>query len=189
MTDGGWDTFLGLGSVLATFGVMFGIWWQLKCANTQRRFDALTILHGNLYGPSMLEALRFIYSKTPNELAEPVSEDELNKIEHVVNSFDLVGFKIAKGVLPRRDTLATEWRVLLRLSVKLSKFLDKETEIRCGGPYKEHLRILIAEAEEYRKRHFPEYKVEFFSRALPKGDAATSDRTLLAWKPTEGGRL
>jgi len=191
MTDCRWETLLSLASVLASTGVMLGIWWQLKCANTQRRFEALSVLHAKLYGPSMIEALRFIYSKSADELTAPSTEDELAKIEYVVNAFDLVGVKIAKGVLPRKDTLATEWRVLLRLSAKLSGFLAREREIRDGWPYKEHLLDLMSAAEAYRNKNFPEYKVTFFSREF--GDKRSPTPVGLTaqhcvWQPSETER-
>jgi 8-oxo-dGTP pyrophosphatase MutT (NUDIX family) len=146
------------GALVAVTTLVF-ILWQLRLRNKQMRFQALTELHKELIGPAVQESLRFIYSHTPGELTRPRSEDELSRIELVLNTYDLIGFRIRKHVLPKKETLETEAMLLLRIWSQLKDFVERQRRLRNDPSYKEHLQWLANKARK---------------KALRKKDSANS---------------
>lgn len=132
---------------------LVGIWVQLRYQGRQVDFDSLNNLHQELLSAPMQKALRFIFSADADSIMNPKDEIELEKIEFVLNTFDLVGFRVRKGVLPKEPTLETEWMILLPLWSKVQGFVAKQSKLRGGVPYKQHLKYLVGEAETYRKCH------------------------------------
>lgn len=133
---------------------LFLIWRQLRCQNRQIMFDALTDLHKQLLSEEMQKALRFVYNTENSYLAKPKYASHLRMIELVLNTYDLIGFRVKKKVLPKEATLETEWKILLRMWPQLELFITNKREERGNIPYKEHFIWLV---EEARKRH-PDFK-------------------------------
>ncbi len=149
------------GIAIAAVGLLL-IWQQLRLGNKQAKFQALTELHKELISKDMQEALRLIYSKEPDELATP-SIDELPKIQLVLNTYDLIGFRVKQKIIPKKETLQTEWMVLLRIWKKLKKFVEKHRTF-CGKsvPYKKYFEELCKMAERFQKEHYPDSVVDVF---------------------------
>jgi hypothetical protein len=171
------------------------LWWQLRYQNKQMHFAAMTQLHQEIIGPTIQRAIRYIYSKQPQDLAESLSEEELEKVELVLNTYDLIGHKVRKGVLPEQSTLETEWPVLLRLSQKLGPFIVQERQRRGEVPYKANFEWLVIRAESLRKKKFPQCQPQIFVRSFPRNalegataapeviTASSSTNALLAKQP------
>jgi ADP-ribose pyrophosphatase YjhB (NUDIX family) len=113
-------------------------------------FDALTDLHKQLLSEEMQEALRFVYDTEKSYLAKPKYANHLRMIELVLNTYDLIGFRVRKKVLPKEATLETEWKILLSVWPQLEPFVNNTRRSRGDIPYKEHFIWLVGEA---RKRH------------------------------------
>jgi len=68
-----------------------------------------------------------------------------------------MGVRVQEGVLPKKEALKTEWKLLVFLWKRIKTFIQRERERR-GIPYKEHFEWLVREAEEYKKKYYPESK-------------------------------
>jgi len=140
------------------------LWWQLRYQNKQMHFAAMTQLHQEIIGSTIQRAIRYIYSKQSRDLAGPLSEEELEKVELVLNTYDLIGHKVKQGVLPEHSTLEIEWPVLLRLSQRLRPFILQERQRRGEVPYKANFEWLVTRAELYRKKKHPQCEPKIFVR-------------------------
>ena len=161
-------------STLAAIIALLLIWVQLKYQNKQMKYQALTQLHQELIGHTIQKALRFIFSSEPNDIAHPRSEEDLERIELVLNTYDLIGFRVKQDLLPRDDTLKTEWMLLLPLGLKLQEFIGCEKVLRGGAPYKAHFEWLVKMAEEFKAKNYPNCNIRAFGRefGLSKQDAS-----------------
>ncbi len=168
------ETIIQVISTAAAIVALFLIWLQLRTQSKQMKFDALTELHKQLNTSFIREALRFIYASEADDLANPKSEDELEKIEFVLETYDLIGFRIRQGVLPKDATLATEWTILMRLGEKLQPFIEREEKRRCI-PYKEHFMWLVKRAKEWQERRYPGYKPKIVKYIFGKAKEANTD--------------
>jgi hypothetical protein len=90
--------------------------------------------------------------------------EELVKVELILNNYDLLAWRIKKGVIPLKDVLEIEWPVLLRFWQQLSGFVEVEQKRRGDVPYKESLKWLIERAREYKQAHYPDVTVEIYKR-------------------------
>lgn len=156
-----------LTSLASTFIAVIALvllWWQLRYQNKQMHFAAMTQLHQEIIGSTIQRAIRYIYSKQPHELAGPLPEEDLEKVELVLNTYDLIGHKVRRGVLPEDSTLEIEWPVLLRLSQRLGPFIVQERERRGEVPYKANFEWLVTRAELFRKKKHPQCEPKIFVR-------------------------
>lgn len=150
---------------LAAVAGLFLIWAQLRNQSKHIMFEALDRLHKEITGPVIQRDLRLIYSAKPDDLATPTSVRVLESIERVLNMYDLIGFKIESGVLPKGPTIQTEWAIVLLLEHQLKPFRTKERERRGNvAPYKPHFQWLAKEAAGFQKLHFPTWKPVPFRR-------------------------
>ena len=161
-------------STAAALVALLMIWQQLRYQSKQMKYDALTQLHQQITSDTMHEALRFIYASDPNHLAHPKSEDELKKLELVLITYDLVGFRVRQGVLPESATLETEWAILLSLWPQVQPFIELERQFRGGVPYKQHFEWLVKRAEDFKRQHYPKCELRIHKREF--GKATTDDR-------------
>ena len=151
-------------SMLAAIVALFLIWFQLKYQSKQMKFEALTQLHEILISPSMQDALRFVYSEEPIYLANPKTPGELEKVELVLNTYDLIGLRVREGLLPEETTLVTEWGILLRVQGQLQPFIEQERMLRNGVPFKENYEWLVKRAKEFRNERYPKCDPRPFKR-------------------------
>jgi ADP-ribose pyrophosphatase YjhB (NUDIX family) len=142
------------------------IWLQLSYQTKQMRFEALTQLHQELIKPEMQKALRFIYNSDPEKLSNPTSEEAFIFIESVLNMYDLIGFRLRQGVLPRKATLETEWMVLLRIWPQLKPFIEAERLRRGNRFYKEHFEWLVNQAEQFKEQHYPGFISKIYKQTF-----------------------
>ncbi len=140
------------------------IWKQLKYQNQQLKYHSLSELHKDIIGPRMHDAFQFIYANTSSDLAVPKNEKELEKIELILNTYDLIAVKLAQGFLPEKETLETEWIVILRIWEKLNEFIKKERELRGNVFYKKHFELLVEKALDYQKNNYPHSNIVIFKR-------------------------
>lgn len=122
---------------------------QLATQNQQMSFEALTQLHKELISKDMQRALRVVYCFKPNR-TNTTSIVELEAIELVLNTYDLIGYRISRGVLPKNDTLETEWSVVLGIWKHLKTFVDAQRRQRGNHRYKFWLEELVNQAIEYQ---------------------------------------
>ena len=160
-------------STAAALVALLLIWQQLRYQSKQMKFEALTQLHQQITGDTMHEALRFIYASEPNDLAHPKSEEELKKLEFVLITYDLVGFRVRQGVLPEGATLETEWAILLNLWPQVQPFIELERQLRGGAPYKQHFEWLVKRAEDFKRRHYPKCELRIHKREF--GEVTTDN--------------
>jgi 8-oxo-dGTP diphosphatase len=141
------QTAIQIVSMLAALIALLLVWRQLL-------FNQLTDLHKQLLADDMQEALRFVYSVDPDLLADASGRD-LKMLELVLNTYDLIGFRVRRKVLPRRATLETEGKLLLRVWQQAKPFIDKERERRKDDSYKKHFEWLCDRAREQHPGYVP----------------------------------
>lgn len=161
-------------SAAAASGALVMVAWQIRLQTKQLRFEALTRLHDLLISVQMHNDLRLIYATQASALAAPSSPETLQALERVLAMYDMIGFRVREGVLPKDSVLKTEWTVLLRLWAQSKAFVVAERQRR-GVPYKDDFEWLVNEAKTYKSRHFPFVDVEVFPREFPQ--ASTSANT------------
>jgi hypothetical protein len=137
----------------------------------QLRFNSLTALHQELISPAMQRALRFIFNTEPDALTRPRDEDDLEQVELVLRTFDLLGHRLQSGVLPVEETLQTEWITVLAVWPRLVPFVEMMQKER-NVPYKRYFRWLAERAEEYRRQHYPHVEIRYFNVPYRPGPAA-----------------
>jgi hypothetical protein len=123
---------------------------QMDMSYNQMRFSALVHLHQEIMSLPLQRALRFVYSRLPSDLADAdsLSEEELEKIELVLNTYDLIGFRIEKGLIPRDVALETESLIVLRVWKRLQPFIELECKKRNHDEYKKYFKLLVERARE-----------------------------------------
>ena len=90
--------------------------YQLWLNRRQAKYQALTELHRQVLLSPMRDGLRCIYTRDKNDdQLPPFNTLERDGIELVLETYDLVGFRIAENVLPKAATLETEWSVVWRV--------------------------------------------------------------------------
>ena len=142
-------------SVLASIGVLILIWRQLRLQTKQAKFDTLTQIHQEVCTQEFRDALAIIFSVKPHELSNSNSQEIIDSIGTATGLYDLVGVRVQEGVLPKRATLKTEWKILVPLWDHVKGFVYNEREQR-GLPYKEHFEWLAGEAKKYWEKHYPD---------------------------------
>lgn len=153
-------------SAMAAVVAIILIYLQVRAQNKQLRQSALISLHEEILQSEIQRAIRFVYASRPEDLAHPQSEEALERIELVLNRYDLIGSRMRHGVIPRKLTLQTEWPVVLRLNAQLSYFIESETDLRgTGTPYKPGFKWLVGESSKYQKRKHPSSLPRVFPRA------------------------
>ena len=141
------QTTIQIVSALAALIALLFVWRQL-------RFNQLTDLHKQLLADDMQEALRFVYSVDPDMLADAIGRD-LKMLELVLNTYDLIGFRVRRKVLPKGATLETEGKILLRVWKQAKLFIDKERVRRKDKSYKQHFEWLMRKARKRHRRYVP----------------------------------
>lgn len=162
-------------TALAGIAGLFLIWKQLKHQNKQMMYQVLTELHEKVISRPMKEAMFLVNNTCPKKLADPKSREQLEKIEMVLNFYDLIGFRVKKGVLPEEDVLETEWPVLLRLRKQLALFIENEKKLRGHEYFKTFFLELAEKADDYRKKRELE-EMKPFTRKFEKQAEASTPR-------------
>src|SRR5664280_35616 len=103
-----------VGTLLPAFGFPL-LCYQLWLQHRQSKFQALTELHREVLLSPMRDGLRNIYKRVDDNKGLPEDKQERGGIELVLDTYDLVGFRVAQSVLPRDATLETEWSVVWRV--------------------------------------------------------------------------
>jgi hypothetical protein len=152
----------------ATVIALFGVWRQLRYQSRQLRQTALTALHKDILDPEVQRAIRAIYAADPASLAEPKTPEDLERIELILNQYDLIGTRLEYGLLPKKQTVSTEWPVILRLWCQLQPFIESEARLRPGVPYKPGFVWLVQQSERYKQKHFPSASTTPFTRSFAK---------------------
>ncbi len=156
---------LQISATLIAITGLYLVWNQLKLLHRQITFQSLTHYQEIITRPELQKALRFVYSCAPNRLANPSYTEELEKIELILNNYDLLAWHIKKRVVPLDDVLEIEWPVILRFWKQLEKFVDKEKKGRGNVPCKENLRWLVEKAEEYKDKYYPDLPIIILNKS------------------------
>lgn len=153
-----WAVLIGAIGLVLTATYLFLVFLQLRAQNKQlatqnqqMSFEALTQLHKELISKDMQRALRVVYAFEPTR-TNTTSIGELEAIELVLNTYDLIGYRISRGVLPKNDTLETEWSVILGIWKRLEAFViaQRKPGQRGNDRYKFWLEKLVKQAREYQ---------------------------------------
>lgn len=143
---------------------LFLVWYRLRLLHQQAVFQSLSHFQAIVLKPELQEALRFIYSCEPHQLSDPTCVVQLAKVELILNHYDLLAWRIKKGIIPLKDVIEIEWPVLLRFWQQLREFVEAEQKRRGDVPYKESLKWLVGKASEYKQTHYPDITVKIHKR-------------------------
>jgi ADP-ribose pyrophosphatase len=138
-------------STLAAVVTLIFILRQLKQQTKQLKLEALTEIHREVRTKDFRKALGLVFNGDPRYQKKEIEDS----IRLVSGLYDLLGVRVQEGVLPRDETLKTEWKILVFLWKRIQGFILLERKRR-GLPYKEYLEWLVKEAEDYRKEHCSE---------------------------------
>jgi hypothetical protein len=155
------------GPILSFVGLLLVV-RNLRIAERTQKFNMLTVLHHELIAPEMQRAIRSTFAKTAAELLNPTTAEDLESIELVLRTFDLLAHRLKCGALPREETLQTEWITVVSLWPRLQPFIDRMERER-GVPYKRFFRWLHDEAEKYKAKHFPQVVINYITWQFPVG--------------------
>lgn len=160
------ESALQFSATLIALTGLYLVWNQLKLLHRQITFQSLTHFQEIVTKPELQKALRVVYNHDPSELTNIVSIEPLEKIELILNNYDLLAWSIRKKVIPLDDVIEIEWPVLLRIQKQLGPFIKKEKEKRGGVPYKEDLTWLIEKADEYKGKHYPDLPITVIKKGV-----------------------
>jgi hypothetical protein len=108
-------------ATIASVFVLTLILIQLRQQNKQARFQALDQVQRRLAAPEFRQALGNVLSHSAESLAGSEAAEVKRQIEHVVGVYQRVGRRLREGVLPRKATLASEWKTVEQLRERLSE--------------------------------------------------------------------
>ena len=148
--------------IVTALGI-FVFLYQAFLQYRQSKYTALSELHKDVVRSSIREGLQFIYNRNKEDITFPMNKEERDKIEQVLDIYDLIGFRVKKRLLPKDATLETEWKTVWRVWYQMEAYV-KVVNDGPGGPYKQHLGWLRNEAEKYRKSNThnkPKIMLEF----------------------------
>lgn len=146
------DIFQVISTLVAVVALIF-IWHQLRQQTKQLKLEALTEIHKEVRTKDFREALEMIFNGDPRYEKKEIE----GSIRLVAGLYDLLGVRVQEGVLPRDETLKTEWKVLIFLWKRIKRFILLERKRR-QVPYKKHLEWLANEAKDYWKEYCSEWK-------------------------------
>lgn len=141
-------------STAALLGIVL-ICWTLRNSLRQTKFNMLNYIQGMVLQPEMQRAMRELHALNAEAVSAPQSAADLERVELVLRTYDILAHRLRCGVLPKKETLQTEAIPVLSLWPKLEGFVDRQAGIR-GIPYKPHLKWLVGECKAYMKRYHPE---------------------------------
>ena len=153
-----------ISTVVTVIGLIF-IWFQLRQQTKQLKLETLTLsqqtkqlklealteIHKEVRSKDFRKALKMIFHGDPISQKKEIEDS----IRLVAGLYDLLGVRVQEEVLPREETLKTEWKILIFLWKRIKGFIYQERQNR-GVPYKEHLEWLVKEADDYWKEHYPD---------------------------------
>ena len=151
---------LELVASVTAIGALAVIAFQQWHAARLGRFAALTDVHKQIGSKGFRRSLTKIFHASDDELHilrytksfHDLPPKLVEAIEAVCQLYDLVGARVQDGVLPKKETLKTEWKVLVLLWPLLENFVQVRADGR-GTPYKEHLKWLYDEAKKFQEKH------------------------------------
>jgi hypothetical protein len=126
---------------------------QFRLQLLQSKYQALNDLHSQVLSQTMREGLQGIYKMEKD--AEFLSKDKYQRdsMELVLDTYDLVGFRVREKVLPEEATLETEFSVILRIWDHAEKFVRQERlrrkKLNYPDYYKKNLEWLATKAKYY----------------------------------------
>lgn len=127
----------------------------------QTRFQMLMHIQEMVLHPAMQRAMREIHTlaeQRPEAVNTPSTADDLERVELVLRTYDILAHRLKCAVLPLEEALQTEWMTVLSIWPKVEPFVKRQREVR-GVTYKAHLSWLVQRAEEYKERHHPLVKL------------------------------
>ena len=102
-----------------------------------------------------------MYDHRPEELTDPGADTA--KLEKVADSFEHVGLLAKHSLVAKNMVLDYFWEAILQMWSRLKPYVEANRRER-GRQYADHFERLARDAEEYRKRRYPDYSVDTWPR-------------------------
>ncbi len=123
---------------------------QIFIQNKQLKYNQLDSLHEQLISIDLKKIIYRLYNEFElNYSNQNLNFEERLEIEYILNTFDLIGYRIKKGILPKNDILATEWRVIHKLWQLLEQYITDRRKNDGDNTYKEYFDWLNKETTKY----------------------------------------
>jgi hypothetical protein len=139
----------------------FITWWStavaLKETSHARFLEAINQIYADLHSEESKVTRRYVYNSKPSELVNSPPEG-IVQIEKVADSFEHIGLLAQHSLVAKEIILDYFWEAILQMWVRLEPYV-KATRERRGRQYADHFEMLALDAEAYRKRKHPHYRV------------------------------
>jgi hypothetical protein len=114
----------------AVVGLIF-LGCQLWLQRRDQKNQAIARLFDEVVTPEFRRKLPFVYSREPENLTlQKLSQSEREIVEDVTARFDGIGFRVRTGVVPKQETLALFWDLVLRCAQQLRPHILDQRERR-----------------------------------------------------------
>ncbi len=171
-------------SIISLVGIVL-VLISLRNSIRQTKFNMLMHIQAMVLQPDVQRAMRELHALEAEAVCDPQSPAELERVELVLRTYDILGHRLRCGVLPLEETLETEAIPILSLWPKLRGFVECRARFR-SVPYKPHLQWLVERADDYRVRHFPNAKLGTWVWQFASSDA-TPQRQAAPGTSIDGG--
>jgi hypothetical protein len=164
MTDAPWLEVWTAVYALATIvmiavllGAAIAAWKQLREATRARLLEAINQVYRDVHSEDSKAARKYVYDTEPAKLTWPGPDRA--KIEKVADTFEHVGVLAEHSLVAKSMILDYFWEAILQMWCRLKPYIEA-TRLERGQQYADHFERLAKHAEEYRKRKYPDYKVD-----------------------------
>ncbi len=163
-----------VGSIATAIGLAL-LAYQVFLQRRDSSFERATLIFAELNAPEVREALRFVYSRSPEQLLlSELSEDERQKVEMVLAHLERLSYRIRRGLVGEQEVYEMFWDVVVRVAQQLYSHIDDQAQRRDGYRHVANF--------EWPARRFKVRSLKIQGGAPPNADA-TSLAHLLEIKP------
>jgi len=119
----------GWAAVIGIFLLAYQIHLQIK----YQRNQAVAKLFDDMVTPEFQKKLRFVYSRTPEDLIlSKLDESQREIVDEITARFEALGFRIRKKVVPKKESIEIFWDWVIRCAQQLRLYIKDQRRRR--GP-------------------------------------------------------
>jgi hypothetical protein len=137
-----------LGILLAAGG-LFVLIWQVLLQRRDQKNQAIAGLFEELLTPEFRQQLVFLYSRKPQDLVlSKLTKEERDKVDEVTARFEGIGFKVRKGLVPKREAIEGFWDWVVRCAQQTQHYVQDQRERRgASETYRKDFEYLARECK------------------------------------------
>jgi hypothetical protein len=124
-------------NVATAVGVLFAavglalLAWQVWLQRRDQRNQAVARLFDELLTPEFRQQVVFLYSRKPEDVVpSKLTREEREIVDEVTARFEGLGFKVRRGLIPKKDAVEGFWDWAVRCAQQTQPYIQDQKERR-----------------------------------------------------------